>query len=117
MDKILELEKRIKELEKNKIGVIMNSLVDQNIYRSLIRTLEAQGISTGIGTSNPNLQCIIDIASTTKAFRLPCMTTAQRDAITTSLSTASKAQLAGALIFNTSTVVLNFYSGTAWAAV
>lgn len=106
---IRQLEDRVKKLEANQLGVIMTANADTNVYRSLLRTLVSQGISTGIGTSNPKLSCIVDIASTSKAFRLPCMTTTQRDAIT------SPAE--GFLIYNLTTHVLNHYNGSAWAAV
>lgn len=52
---------------------------------------------------------ILDLQSTTKAFIPPRMTTTQRDAIAT--------PSAGMVIFNTTTGVLNFHNGSAWAAV
>ena len=49
----------------------------------------------GIGTATPDASAKLDIASTTKGFLPPRMTTAQRDAI---VSPAT-----GLVIFNTST--------------
>ena len=69
--------------------------------------IDASG-NVGIG-GTANAAAILDAASTTKGFLPPRMTTAQRDAIST--------PPAGLVIYNTSTNVLNFYNGTAWAAV
>lgn len=63
----------------------------------------------GIGTSNPTRSAIVDIASTNKAFRLPCMTSAQRDAITNPKE--------GMLVYNTTDHRLDDYNGTVWAGV
>jgi hypothetical protein len=52
---------------------------------------------------------LLEIVSTTKGVRFPNMTTVQRDAIA--------GPVAGLVVFNTTTGVLNFYDGAAWAAV
>lgn len=104
-----DLERRIKALEDNQIKVIMTAQGDANIYRSLFRILTLPSVTSGIGTSNPNLSCILDIQSINKAFRLPCMTTAQRDAISNPAE--------GMLIYNTTTHALNDYDGSVWGAV
>jgi hypothetical protein len=62
----------------------------------------------GIG-GTPNANAILDVASTTKAFMPPRMTTTQRDAISTPTE--------GMVIYNLTTHVLDFYNGTAWGAV
>jgi hypothetical protein len=64
--------------------------------------------NVGIG-GTANAAAILDVASATKGFLPPRMTTAQRDAIST--------PPAGLVIYNTSTNVLNFYNGSAWGAV
>lgn len=61
------------------------------------------------GASSASASAILQADSTTKGFLPPRMTTAQRDLIAT--------PAAGLVIYNTSTNVLNFYNGTAWAAV
>jgi hypothetical protein len=71
-------------------------------------TIQAAG-NIGIGTSSPNTAVILDLSSTSKAFRPPVMTTTERDAI------SSPAE--GSVIYNTTTNVLNFHNGSAWAAV
>jgi hypothetical protein len=72
----------------------------------------AAGASLGVGmasTTALNASAILQSDSTTKGFLPPRMTTAQRDLI------ASPA--AGLMIYNTTTNVLNFHNGLAWAAV
>jgi len=63
--------------------------------------------NVGIGTT-ANENAILDVASTTKAFMPPRMTTVQRDAIAS--------PTAGMMIYNTTTNKLNIYT-TAWEAV
>ena len=65
--------------------------------------------NVGIGTQAPHTNVILDLSSKTKAFRPPVMTTTQIDAI------SSPAE--GSVIYNTTTNVLNFHNGSAWAAV
>lgn len=66
------------------------------------------GGNVGIGNASPNASAILDVASTTKAFMPPRMTTTQRDNIT--------GPTAGMVIYNTTTNKLNVYT-TAWEAV
>lgn len=65
--------------------------------------------NVGIGTSTPNASCLLDLSSTSRGFRPPSMTTAQRDLIAS--------PVAGVMIYNNSTNKLNFYNGSAWEAV
>ncbi len=69
--------------------------------------------STGsvmIGNSDEvELSAILEIKSTIKGLLLPRMTTAQRDLIST--------PVAGLIIFNSTTNVVNFYNGSAWGAI
>jgi len=51
----------------------------------------------------------VNISSTTKAFLPPRMTSVQRDGIIS--------PVAGMVIYNTTTNLLNFHNGTAWGAV
>ena len=71
-------------------------------------TIDHHG-NMGIGTTTPNANAILDLTSTTKAFMPPRVTTTQRDNI------ASPTE--GMVVYNTTTQVLNFYTGVAWAAV
>ena len=66
--------------------------------------------NVGIGTIDPHALVILDLSSTTKAFRPPTMTTTERNAM--GLSVAE-----GSVIYNTSTNVLNLYNGAGWVAV
>lgn len=107
MDKYAELEKRIKDLEQNKISVIMSQNADMNVLRSVQRALATNSLS--IGSAGPNVSTILELKSITKAFVLPRMTTTQRDAITR--------PFAGMIIYNTTTGVVNFHNGTIWGAI
>ncbi|MDX1923257.1 MAG: tail fiber domain-containing protein [Alphaproteobacteria bacterium] len=62
--------------------------------------------SVGIGSTTPAASSLLDMASTSKGFLPPRMTTAQRDAI------ASPAT--GLQIYNSTTGAINVYNGTAW---
>lgn len=63
----------------------------------------------GFGTNTPNPSALLDLTSTTKAFLPPRMTTVQRDAIAS--------PVAGMVVFNTITNVLEFHNGTSWGTV
>ena len=60
-------------------------------------------------TVGPSTTAILDVRSTTKGMLPPRMTTTQRNAI----STPAK----GLFIFNTTSLVPNFYDGSAWQAL
>lgn len=107
MDKYAELEKRIQDLEQNKISVIMSQNADMNVLRSIQRALSTNSLS--IGSAGPTASALLELKSVNKGFVLPRMTTAQRDAIVN--------PVAGMLIFNTTTGVVNFHNGAAWAAI
>lgn len=65
--------------------------------------------NVGIGTTDPNASAILDVQSTTKGFRLPNMTSAQMYDIVS--------PAAGLMIWNTSSVNVSVYTGSAWANV
>lgn len=67
------------------------------------------GGNVGIGTASPNVNAILDVTSTTKAFMPPRMTTTQRDAVSS--------PTAGMVVYNSTTNVLNFHNGSGWGAV
>lgn len=61
----------------------------------------------GLGADAP-ASAILALASTTRGFLLPRMTTAQRDAIASPET--------GLHVYNTTTGALNFYNGSAWGS-
>lgn len=63
----------------------------------------------GIGISNTDSSCILNISSTTKGLALPRMTNTQRDAIGSPAT--------GLFIYSTTDNKLQFYNGSAWANV
>ncbi len=69
---------------------------------SLINVVDSDG-HVGIGTFSP--QGALDVSSTTGAFIVPRMTTAQRDALTA---------VNGMIIYNTTANQFNFYENGAW---
>jgi len=64
--------------------------------------------NVGIGTTSPNINAILDVTSTTKAFMPPRMTTTQRNNISS--------PTAGMVIYDTTLNKLAVYT-TAWEAV
>lgn len=67
----------------------------------------ADGGAVGIGGTAAT-DVLLDLASTTAAFRPPSMTTTQRDLLTA---------LAGMMIYNTTTNTMQFYNGSTWATI
>ena len=66
--------------------------------------------SVGLGTTNPNAYAILDVTSTSKAFVLPRMTTAQKLAgIVTPVQ--------GMLVYDTTLGKLSVYAGAGWETV
>jgi len=109
MDK-QDLEKRIKALEDNQIKVNMSYNADMNIYRAVQRVLKNNALNIGSSeTISANYSALLVLESITKGLLFPRMTTTQRDAIVN--------PIAGLVIYNTTTNVLNFHNGTLWAAV
>ncbi len=68
--------------------------------------------NVGIGTTAPQANAALDVASTSKGFLLPRMTTAQRNAILP-IAVAD----AGLLIYNLDTKTYNFWNGTQWVTM
>ncbi|MCD4745745.1 MAG: hypothetical protein K8R58_05555 [Bacteroidales bacterium] len=65
--------------------------------------------SAGLGTNNPENSAILDVASNTKGFLPPRMTTAERNAIVDPAN--------GLIVFNTDKGCINFFSGTNWVEI
>ena len=105
-----QLEDRLKKLEDNQVGVIMSNNADLNILRALQRALTDNTLTIGSNaTAAPTGSALLVLDSISKGLLFPRMTTGQRDAIVN--------PTAGLVIYNLTTNVLNFYSGSAWAAV
>jgi hypothetical protein len=96
-----------KTADTNGAVALQSTEVGVSNDRSIL--LNPHGGNVGIGAFAPNANAVLDVASTTKAFMPPRMTTTQRDAI------ASPG--AGMVVYNSTTNVLNFHNGSAWAAV
>jgi hypothetical protein len=62
--------------------------------------------SVGIGTTSPNANAALEIVSTSKGLLLPRLTTLQRDAMSSTP--------AGLVIFNTTDIKVQAYTGSAW---
>lgn len=90
---------------------VSNLMEIQNAQSIVLGSVNATGIFTvpgmGIGGA-PGANAVLDVASTTKAFLPPRMTTTQRDAI--------GSPLAGMMVYNTTTAKLNVYT-TAWEEI
>ena len=84
---------------------IVRGLTDNNLLK-VDAGLDAVGI--GVATTVAS-SAILDVKSTTKGILFPRMTTVQRDAIAS--------PVAGLVIYNTTTNVLDFYNGTVWGPV
>jgi hypothetical protein len=82
--------------------VLLNSLFNFNVHSQ----------SFGIGTDTPDPQSILELASTSRGFLAPRMTTAQRDAIA-----VVNGQDFGLMIYNLTTGQFNYWDGTQWVAL
>lgn len=65
--------------------------------------------NVGIGTSSPDASALLDVQSTTKGFRLPNMTTTQKNAISS--------PAAGLMVFDTTLSKACLYTGSAWQTI
>jgi len=83
-----------------------------NIFLVFSHTSQAQQSGIGIGTSSPNPNAILDIVSTAnnKGVLVPRLTTAQRNAMTPSLSSAEN----GLLVYDADTNGFYYWNGAAW---
>lgn len=80
---------------------------DGGAVQSLI--LNGAGGSVGVNTSTPSASAALDVQSTTKGFRLPNMTTTQKNAISS--------PAAGLMVFDTTLAKGCIYSGSAWQTI
>lgn len=63
----------------------------------------------GIGTSAPHASALLEVQSTQKGLLIPRMSSSDRDAITSPAT--------GLLIFNSTTVSFQYFTGAAWAEI
>lgn len=82
---------------------------DFEILAAVERALRSRTLRVGGGETVSLSSALIALTSVNKGFLFPRMTSTQRDAITN--------PVAGLVIFNTTTGVLNFHNGSAWGAV
>lgn len=69
----------------------------------------------GVGTAaNPPAGAAFEIGGTSKGFLPPRLTTAQRNSLTSGLSAAQKTAVKGLVVYNTSSLGLETWDGTAW---
>ena len=66
-------------------------------------------VAIGQGTTNAASAALLELESTTMGFLPPRMTETQRDNISS--------PLAGLIVYNSTTNVLNFHNGTTWGAI
>ena len=78
---------------------------------NLVEKMRIVGLtgSVGIGAANPNTAALLHLASTTKGFLPPVMTTAQKAAIST--------PPAGLMIYDSNLNKLCVYTGAAWQTI
>lgn len=111
---IQQLKDRVAKLESDQIQVTMTYNSDQNLFRSLQRTLMGN-VNLGVGSfvmgTAPlaDKSAMIEMKTTLQGFLPPRMTSTQRDAIT------SPAE--GLIIYNLTTHKLNLRVAAAWEAI
>ena len=101
----------------NNIGVVSsaaNLTIDASTASTIFKNSSAERMridvsgNVGIGTAAPNANAILDVASTTKAFMPPRMTTTQKNAIAS--------PTAGMMVYDSTLNKLSLYT-TAWETV
>jgi len=85
------------------------SLVIADEQAAAIRLLIDTSGNVGIGTATPNASALLDVQSTTKGVRMPNMTTAEKNAISS--------PAAGLMVFDTTLAKLCVYTGAAWQTI
>ena len=103
-----ELSGGIKRLEYDRFTGSLNFIGGSVSSPSTQMTLDANG-NLGIGISVLSGTAILELQSTTKGFRLPNMTTTQKNAI--------PGPGAGLMVFDTTLAKACVYSGTAWETI
>tara|TARA_Y100001937_G_C7104496_1_gene324242 strand:+ start:183 stop:947 length:765 start_codon:yes stop_codon:yes gene_type:complete len=84
-----------------------NLTVDTNVLH-----VNATSDNVGIGTASPNAGAILDVQSTTKAFKLPVMSTAQRNTLSSTYGNVK-----GMLVYDDDTNQMWLNNGSGWLSV
>lgn len=87
-------------------GVNWLNLIDGSVIVAVASGTASGNGTVGIGTQTPNANAVLEIATTSKGFLPPRMTSTQRDAIAS--------PIAGLVIYNTTTKSLEFSNGSKW---
>lgn len=104
---VRDLEKRIKALEKDKIGVTMTVFSDTNVYRAVQRALVTNPLTIGGGNNDLSLESsALSINSKSRGFLPPRMSENQRKAIGNPVE--------GLVIYNSSHEAIEYYNGQSW---
>jgi hypothetical protein len=92
------------------VGGVNGTGVRLRAGATVLVDVDATGMQIASGATGPTAgSCLLEVTSTTQGVRFPNMTTTQRDNIV--------GPVAGLVVFNTTTGVLNFHNGAAWGAV
>ncbi|MCP4325406.1 MAG: hypothetical protein GY787_26885, partial [Alteromonadales bacterium] len=80
-----------------------------------VANLYAQDVKIGFGLDHSDIhaKALLELASTTKGFLTPRMTTVQRDAI----FSEADANAAGMLVFDTTLNAFYYYTGSVWTPI
>ena len=71
----------------------------------------------GIGTTTPTSQSALDIRTTDKGLLIPRLTTIQRNALTTSLTTTTDVNNKGMQVYDTDTNSIWYWNNSAWKQI
>ena len=86
-----------------------NYVIKSNGISAICSQIYDNGINVGVNTVTPDMSALLDLTSTTQGTLITRMTTLQRNAI------ASPAN--GLMIFNVTTLCLEFYVAGSWQAI
>ena len=87
-------------------------LVSSSIYE------DPSTSNVSIGNSNaPHIAAVLDLSSTTKGFLPPRMTTSQKTALTSTLTTAQQSAAKGLMVFDTTLSQMQVWDGSAWQSM
>ena len=97
---------KISSIDSSGVHLVFGSRQNSASWTEIMR-LDSSG-NVGIGAT-ANASALLDVQSTTKGFRLPNMTTTQKNAISS--------PAAGLMVFDTTLAKACVYSGSAWQTI